>query len=170
MSKLSYEDKIILYNKRKEGISTKSLSRKYNIRENIINYMVSLIDKHGIDILRTSKNKQHPKYEKEEAINRVLINGEAVWAVAIDMGLLSYGMLQNWIKKYKENGYNIVEQKCGRSPTIMKKPKVSNKTETIEEEVERLKKENLYLKAELEYSKKLRAVVQARKNQQQKKK
>lgn len=170
MSKLSYEDKIILYNKRKEGISTKSLSRKYNIRENIINYMVSLIDKHGIDILRTSKNKQHPKYEKEEAINRVLINGEAVWAVAIDMGLLSYGMLQNWIKKYKENGYNVVEQKCGRSPTIMKKPKVSNKTETIEEEVERLKKENLYLKAELEYSKKLRAVVQARKNQQQKKK
>ena len=51
----------------------------------------------------------------------------------------------------------------------MKKPKVSNKTETIEEEVERLKKENLYLKAELEYSKKLRAVVLARKNRQQKK-
>ena len=46
------------------------------------------------------------------------------------------------------------------------KPK---KNETIEEN-ERLKKENLYLKAELEYSKKLRAVVQARKNQQQKKK
>lgn len=44
------------------------------------------------------------------------------------------------------------------------------KDETIEEENERLKKENLYLKAELEYSKKLRAVVQARKNQQQKKK
>ena len=79
-------------------------------------------------------------------------------------------MLHNWIKKYKENGYNIVERKRGRSPTIMKKPKISNKTETIEEEVERLKKENLYLKAELEYSKKLRAVVQARKNQQQKKK
>ena len=37
-------------------------------------------------------------------------------------------------------------------------------------EMERLKKENEYLKAELEYSKKLRAVVQARKNQQQKKK
>lgn len=168
MSKLSYEDKISLYSERKEGISTKSLSRKYNIHENIIDYMVSLIDKHGIDILRTSKNKEHPKYEKEEAINRVLINGEAVWAVAIDMGLLSYGMLQNWIKEYKENGYNIVERKRGR-PT-MKKPKVSNKTETIEEEVERLKKENLYLKAELEYSKKLRAVVQARKNRQQKKK
>ena len=81
--------------------------------------MVSLIDKHGIDILRTSKNKEHPKYEKEEAINRVLINGEAVWAVALDMGLLSKGMLINWIKKYKENGYNIVERKRGR-PTMPK--------------------------------------------------
>lgn len=73
-------------------------------------------------------------------------------------------------KKYKENGYNIVERKHGRSPTIMKKTNKTKKTETIEEENERLKKENLYLKAELEYSKKLRAVVQARKNQQQKKK
>ena len=73
-------------------------------------------------------------------------------------------------KKYKENGYNIVERKRGRSPTIMKKTNKTKKTETIEEENERLKKENLYLKAELEYSKKLRVVVQARKNQQQKKK
>ena len=51
-----------------------------------------------------------------------------------------------------------------------KKELKSKVSETIEEENERLKKENLYLKAELEYSKKLRAVVQARKNQQQKKK
>ena len=166
MSKLSYEDKISLYREKKEGISTKSLSMKYNIRENIINYMVSLIDKHGIDILRTSKNKEHPKYEKEEAIQRVLINGEAVWAVAIDMGLLSYGMLQNWIKKYKENGYNIVERKRGRSPTMNKKEVKPKKNETIEEKVKRLEKENEYLKTEIEYSKKLRAVVQARKNQQ----
>ena len=42
--------------------------------------------------------------------------------------------------------------------------------ETDKEKIKRLEEENLYLKAELEYSKKLRAVVQARKNQQQKKK
>ena len=44
------------------------------------------------------------------------------------------------------------------------------KNETIEEKVKRLEEENLYLKAELDYSKKLRAVVQARRNLQQKKK
>lgn len=66
MSKLSYEDKVSLYNERNEGISTKRLSKKYNICKNIIDYMVSLVDKHGIDILRTSKNKKHPRCEKEE--------------------------------------------------------------------------------------------------------
>ena len=66
MSKLSYEDKISLYRERKEGISVKSLSGKYNIRENIINYMVSLIDKHGIDILRTSKIKNIQNMKKKK--------------------------------------------------------------------------------------------------------
>ena len=168
MSKLTYEDKINLYTDKKKGMSIGSLSNKYKVRKSVINYLTALIDKHGIDILRTSKNRIHTKYEKQEAINRVLINGEAKWAVALDIGLLSKGMLDNWIKNYKENCYNIVERKRGRStmPKITKK----KENETKDEKIKRLEEENLYLKAELEYSKKLRAVVQARKNQQQKKK
>ena len=168
MSKLTYEDKINLYTDKKKGMSIGSLSNKYKVRKSVINYLTALIDKHGIDILRTSKNRIHTKYEKQEAINRVLINGEAKWAVALDIGLLGKGMLDNWIKNYKENCYNIVERKRGRSTM----PKVTKKkeNETKDEKIKRLEEENLYLKVELEYSKKLRAVVQARKNQQQKKK
>ena len=168
MSKLTYEDKINLYNDKKKGMSIGSLSNKYKVRKCVINYLTALIDKHGVDILRTNKNRTHSKSEKQEAINRVLINGEAKWAVALDIGLLSKGMLDNWIKNYKENCYNIVERKRGRSTM----PKVTKKKEnkTDKEKIKRLEEENLYLKAELEYSKKLRAVVQARKNQQQKKK
>ena len=169
MSKLTYEDKINLYKDRKNGMSKNSLSKKYKIRTCSIDYLVSLIDTHGYDILRTTKNKIHTKHEKQEAIDRVLINGESVWSVSIDEGLLSSGMLFNWIKEYKKNCYNIVERKRGR-PTMDKKIKSINNEETQEEKIKRLEKENLYLKAELEYSKKLRAVVQARKNQQQKKK
>ena len=168
MSKLSYEDKINLYNDRKMGYSMTMLSKKYNIAIPGVQYLCRLIDKHGLDILRTEKNKYYLIYIKQEAIDRVLINNESVWSVALDIGLLSKGMLINWIKKYKENGYNIVERKRGR-PTM---PKVTKKkeNETQEEKIKRLEEENLYLKAELEYSKKLRAVVQARKNRQQKKK
>ena len=168
MSKLTYEDKINLYNDKKKGMSIGSLSNKYKVRKCVINYLTALIDKHGVDILRTNKNRTHTISEKQEAIDRVLINGEAKWAVALDIVLLSKGMLDNWIKNYKENCYNIVERKRGRSTM----PKVTKKkeNETDKEKIKRLEEENLYLKAELEYSKKLRAVVQARKNQQQKKK
>ena len=168
MSKLTYEDKINLYTDKKKGMSIGSLSNKYKVRKSVINYLTALIDKHGIDILRTSKNRIHTKYEKQEAINRVLINGEAKWAVALDIGLLGKGMLDNWIKNYKENCYNIVERKRGRS--TMSKITKKKENETKDEKIKRLEEENLYLKVELEYSKKLRAVVQARKNQQQKKK
>ena len=170
MSKLTFEDKINLYNDRKAGVPISALCSKYKILHANVEYLTRLIDKHGCDVLRTNKNRKFAPYEKENIINRVLLNNESLLSVAIDEGLSSSGMLANWIKKYKEMGYNIVERKRGRSPTMPKKDLKPTTKETIEEENERLRKENLYLKAELEYSKKLRAVVQARKNQQQKKK
>jgi len=50
------------------------------------------------------------------------------------------------VQKYKENGYNIVERKRGRSPTIMKKPKEIKNEENEKEIIKKLKEENLYLK------------------------
>lgn len=169
MSKLSYEDKIEIYQDKKNGMSVKDISQKYKINTTGIKYLIRLIDKHGYDILRTTKNKYYAPEQKERIINRILLDNESITMVSIEEGLYSSGVLVNWIQKYKENGYNIVERKRGRS-TMPKKPTKSKMNETIEEKVKRLEEENLYLKAELDYSKKLRAVVQSRKNQQQKKK
>ena len=168
MSKLTYENKIEIHQKKKQGFTKISLAKEYGVNISIIDYIYRVIEKHGYDILRTNKNKYYTPYQKEQIINRVLINGESITSVAIDEGLASFGMLSTWISKYKENGYNIVERKRGRS--TMAKVTKKNEKETKDETIKRLEEENLYLKAELEYSKKLRAVVQARKNQQQKKK
>ena len=111
MSKLSYEDKINIYNNKKEGISIKVLSKKYDVRDNVIKYLVRVIDKHGYEVLRTNKNNYYSPNQKEQIINRVLIDGESIFSVAVDEGLSSDGLLRNWISKYKENGYNIVERK-----------------------------------------------------------
>ena len=168
MSKLTYEDKINIYNDRKMGLSIKSIANKYSMTTKNIQYMLCLAEKHGINVLKKGKKTKYPIYVKQDAIDRVLLNNEAIWAVSLDIGLPSDGILPNWIKKYKETGYNIVERKRGRSTM----PKVTKKkeNETKDETIKRLEEENLYLRAELEYSKKLRAVVQARKNQQQMKK
>ena len=59
-----------------------------------------------------------------------------------------------------------------RKSTMNNKNKSNKKYEdmTAEEKVKYLENKNLYLEIEIEYLKKLRAVVQARKNQQLKKK
>ena len=150
MAKLTYEDKINLYMEKKKGISLSKLTIKYKVNPEAIKYIVRLIDKHGFDIIKTTKIKKYPIREKERIINRVLLNNESLKSVAVDEGLSNYGMLSSWISKYKENGYNIVERKRGR-PTMIKKPKQINKKETDKEKIERLEKENEYLKAELEY-------------------
>jgi len=44
MSKLTYEDKINLYNDRKTGLSISALVSKYNIRHEGVEYLIRLID------------------------------------------------------------------------------------------------------------------------------
>lgn len=104
MSKLSYEDKVDIYNKKKNGISRKALAREYKIKEANVQYLVRLIDKHDFNILRTTKNNIYPPAEKERIINRVLLTNETIKSVAIDEGLSSDGLLCNWIKNIKKTG------------------------------------------------------------------
>ena len=52
MAKLTREQKIELYKKRKQGETVSSLSKEYQIRSDNIKYLVRLIDRHGFDILR----------------------------------------------------------------------------------------------------------------------
>ncbi len=49
MGKLSYDNKIKLYEERKNGVSLKSLSIKYEITTKNAQYLCCLIDKHGLD-------------------------------------------------------------------------------------------------------------------------
>lgn len=44
MSILNYEERLNIYNEREQGISISTLSKKYNVRKNIIQYMACLID------------------------------------------------------------------------------------------------------------------------------
>mgnify|MGYP002730457200 CR=1 FL=1 len=171
MAKLTREQKIEIYKKRKQGRSVSSLSKDYQIRKSRINYLISLIDKHGYEILRKDKNTYYSPALKQEIINKVFINKQSIISTAIEYGLSSDGQLHTWIKSYKENGYVIVEKTRGRSPTMkLNQSKKEYKEMTMEEKNEYNEKRIQYLEAENEYLKKLRAVVQARKNQQPKKK
>ncbi|QYR68166.1 IS3 family transposase [Fusobacterium animalis] len=169
MSKLTREEKIEIFERRKMGETISSLTKAFNIRESNIKYLITLIKKHGYNILREDKNRVYSKDFKLQAINRILINHESINSVAIDIGLTSSGILDNWLSKFKENGYNVVEKKKGRKPKSMTKLKKNDKVLSEQEKIKQLEEENLYLKAENEYLKKLKALVQERELKEKKK-
>ena len=160
MAKLTNEQRIEIYERRLKGETLSSLTLEFNININRLKYLVRLLKKHGYNILRTDKNRYYSKEFKELIINRVLVNKESIVSVAIDIGLSSEGILINWIKKYKENCYNVIENKKGRIPKTMTKIKKSKKTLTKEDKIKELENKILYLEAENEYLKKLNALVQ----------
>lgn len=154
-----------IYKRRLKGETIASLAKSFNIRKSNIEYLIALIRKHGYDILRNDKNRLYSKEFKLQTINRVLINHESFNSVVLDIGLASAGILYNWLSKFKENGYNLIENKKGRKPKSMTKPKKISEKDKIKQ----LEDEIIYLKAENEYLKKLRALVQERELKEKKK-
>lgn len=169
MSKLNNDQRMEIYYKRKQGVTLSALSKEYGINVSRIQYLIRLIDRHGRQILRQSKNRYYPPSLKMEMIDKVLLQHQPVYEISIEYGLSSEGILANWIRFYKENGYVIVEKKKGRHSTMKKtvKPIDSDDKDAI---IKQKDEEILYLRAENEYLKKLRAVVQERLDRQSKKK
>ncbi len=125
----------------------------------MIRMWVRIENENGPEALRHKEiNKQWQPDEKLELVSKVLA-GKSIKSVAVETGI-NYGVLYQWIRRYKESGYNgLVNQKRGRHSNNldMKKrndnrlPKVE---ETEHEELIRLRAENEYIKAEIEVQKK----------------
>ena len=139
--KLSYEDKVQIYELRKQGYSLEKLSNKFGINNSNLRYMIKWIDRYYSPEL------------KQEMINKVLHEGWTKDRVSLEYGLPSRTILLNWLAQYRKNEYTIVEKTRGRVPKMGHKRK---KTWEEMTELERLQEENERLRTEVAYLKKLK--------------
>ena len=64
--KLNYEDKVRIYELRKQGQSFKQLSKRFGVDVSGLMYMMKLIDRYGIDIVKKGMNRHYSPELKQQ--------------------------------------------------------------------------------------------------------
>ena len=136
---------------------------------NHITMWVKIYDIYGENGLE-HRSRRWTIEDKLNAVQRVL-DGESYHEVAHSLGMSSESQVMTWHRKYLELGWDGLKlDGRGRKRKMGSKPIKPSKSKSQAEEIVELRKRLEYLEAENAYLKKLAALVQQRKAQEQKKK
>ena len=98
--KLTYEDKVQIYELRNQGYSLEQLSNKFGINISNLSYMIKLIDRYGIEIAKKGKNRYYFPELKQEMIDKVLFKGYSQDRVSLKM-------LSQIVERFLTGSYTI---------------------------------------------------------------
>ena len=101
MAKLTREQRIEMYAQYKAGKSISQIAREYQINKSNVDYLIRLLNHHGIAVLDKKYKRYYAPKIKQQIIDEVLVHGKSIGCTAVEYSLLSRGMLGNWIKQYK---------------------------------------------------------------------
>ena len=161
--KYSYEQRLIIVSRVKQGEAIAHLSKEYHISETEILAWVRMWDRYGRSGLEQQPH-YHPTVKlKEEVVRLILEKGVPLAHVKVEYRI-GKTVLQRWVSTVRKYGYEALEpsKHRGRPP---KYPMGRPKKKEPQTELERLQAENLRLKAENALLKKAKALVEAKKAQ-----
>lgn len=167
MKKITYEEKLKIVKENQEGYGLIYLSKKHGISRDTIRGWIDLYKILGEEGLKKSiKDNSYSGEFKLSVLEYRQINGLSYQETAEHFKIKRASTIATWQRKYKEEGFEGLCGKRGRPKKLgysnMNKDKANELTPSEKEELIKLRQENLYLKARLEYEKKLEALVQKR--------
>lgn len=163
--KYSYELKLKVVREYLDGdLGPSSLARKYHISsDSLIHKWINQYKEHGEEGLQRIHTKTHyPLNFKINVLRFKQDTGASYQETANAFDISEPSIIANWHKKWLKEGTEGLSKLQGRPPKMPKETKQPNQAsdsqqQDIMEELELLKKENEYLRIELEYLKKLKA-------------
>jgi transposase len=154
MKRYSKEEKEKAVKAIEAGESLVKVSRKFEIEESELKWMVRCYRERGEKAL-SSHTYNWTAEQKNEVLKYMHENGLSLTETGVRLGIRHSTILQ-WERRYLENGISGLEdKKKGRKPRTPKPKLPMTRLEALEEE-------NLYLRIENEYLKKLNALVAER--------
>jgi transposase len=155
MSKNSKAERLAAIQAVEKGESIKDVGRRYHINDDVLSLCLRLYKEHGAEGLHSHAYNWTAE-QKYQVLDYMHENHLSCRETGIKFGISGSSTVWQWEHKYLENGIEGLEdKKKGRKPRTQKpKPPKTREEELLEE--------NLYLRAENEYLKKLNALVAER--------
>lgn len=144
-----------------EHYSICRVSKEKSVSRRVLNYWLTLYQQKGLEGLLPKKTKTFTASFKFKVITAIAEQGISVDQACIDFDIGSRATILNWQKRYNSSGLLGLQDKSKGRPKQMKRKVTKQESDKLLTK-EELLLENESLKAELDYLKKLHALVQAK--------
>ena len=142
--------------------SVMSVSKEKGVSVRLLGRWKNLYEQKGITGLIPKKTKIYSPDFKLKVLNIISRDTISLEQACIDFDIGSSATIVNWQRCYKSNGFIGLQNKPKGRVSTMKSKSLKKKLAPSLTREEELLQENKSLKAELDYLKKLQALVQAR--------
>ena len=142
--------------------SVSSVSKEKGVSVRLLGRWKNLYEQKGIKGFIPKKIKIYSSLFKLKVLNVISKDSISLEQACIDFDIGSSASILNWQRCYKSNGFVGLQNKPKGKARVMKNKSLKKKLNPALTREEELVQENKSLKAELDYLKKLQALVQAR--------
>lgn len=151
-----------------KGHSINSLSKKWNLSTSLIRKWIDHHCSSGTKGLLPKRYLYYTKEFKLKVVKAYKDNGLSLRDCCLHFNIPAQSTVSSWVRNYEQLGLDGLGEQKGRPRTMKEDKQAAKKTKPFTR-LEELEKDNLYLRAEIDFLKKLEALTQKKQTPQRKK-